>query len=188
MTPVSQPRRGLALVGARGTGKTTVGRLVAERLGCEFVDLDENLEHTIGIPIHEVFTRYGEPGFRDLEEALLRDWTQKAGVVMATGGGVVIREANRQRLREFGFVVWLTAEPDVLAARLEADPTGVAKRPPLTAAGTLAEIAQVLAVRTPLYREVADAVVDTTERTPSEVAEAVLAVRPRDDDPRRGAP
>ena len=86
----------------------------------------------------------------------------------------MLREANRRRLRDFGFVVWLTAEPAELARRLEADRRGLAERPALTRGGTLAEIAQVLAARAPLYQELADAVIETGGKTPDEVADAIL--------------
>ncbi len=97
-------------------------------------------------------TRCGEPAFRDWEERTLAELTAgNPEIVLATGGGAVLREANRRRLREFGLVVWLTAHPSELARRLEADPRGLAERPALTLAGTLDEIVQVLDARTPLY-------------------------------------
>jgi shikimate kinase len=96
------------------------------------------------------------------------------GLVLATGGGAVLREANRRRLRDFGFIAWLTARPEELARRLQADPRGLAERPALTPAGTLEEIIQVLDARTPLYRELADAIVETGGRSPDEVADAIL--------------
>ena len=99
--------------------------------------------------------------------------TADPNLVLATGGGVVLRESNRRALKRFGFVVWLRADPNVLAGRLANDPA-VIGRPALTAAGTLAEIAEVLESRTPLYREAADAVVETEGRTPEAVADAVL--------------
>ena len=94
--------------------------------------------------------------------------------VLATGGGAILREANRRRLRDFGFVAWLTAHPSVLARRLEADRRGLAGRPALTSAGTLDEIVQVLEVRTPLYSELADAVIETGEKSPDQVADSIL--------------
>jgi shikimate kinase len=171
MTPGPSVRRGLALVGARGTGKTSVGRIVADRLGLPFADADQELQRRAGRSIAAIFAEPGEPAFRDLEEEVLGALAARDALVLATGGGVVLREANRRALRRFGLVVWLTAEPDVLADRLRRDAGG---RPALTAAGTLAEIAAVLAARIPLYRAVADATVDTTGRTPAEVADAVL--------------
>lgn len=170
-TPERPALRALALVGYRGTGKSTVGRLLAARLGFEFIDADVALERRLGKPIARVFAEDGEPAFRDAEAALLGDLTTRTGCVLATGGGAILRPANRQALRRFGLVVWLTAEPEVLARRLEANPGG---RPALTDQGLLAEIASVLEVRLPLYAEVADLAVASVGRTPSQVAEAVL--------------
>jgi shikimate kinase len=183
MTPDPSGRRGLALVGARGTGKTSVGRIVADRLGLPFADADEELQRRAGRPIAAIFAAQGEPAFRDLEEEVLAALATRAGLVLATGGGAVLRAANRRALRRFGLVVWLTAGPDVLAGRLRRDVGG---RPALTAAGTLAEVAAVLEARTPLYREVADATVETAGRTPAEVADAVLDAWSRPHSP--GAP
>ncbi len=175
MTPGPNVPRGLALVGLRGTGKTTVGRLVARRLGRPFADADAELEARAGRPIAAIFAEQGEPAFRDWEERTLADLAAtRPGAVLATGGGVVLREANRRVLRAFGLVVWLSADPAVLAARLRASPRGLASRPSLTPAGTLAELAATLEARAPLYREVADAVVETGRRSANEVADVIV--------------
>lgn len=168
-------RRGVGLVGSRGTGKSTVGRLVAGRLGLPFFDADRVLEARVGRSIPDVFRDLGEPAFRDWEERVLAELTAGPPCVLATGGGAVLRAVNRERLRAFGRVVWLTAPAEVLAERLAADGAG-SGRPALTAAGTLHEIAEVLAARQPLYREVADAAVPTERRTPEQVADALLEV------------
>jgi shikimate kinase len=190
MTFQSKPRgNGLALVGARGTGKSTVGQLVAERLGRAFVDLDNWIEQSIEMPIGDYFARFGERRFRDEESSALEACiTKMKDSVVATGGGIVLSESNRELLHQLGFVVWLMADPEVLAARLEADPRGLANRPALTTLGTLAEIAEVVAVRTPLYRQVANAAIDTTARTPAEVADAVIAAWSREDVSSGGGP
>lgn len=180
MSTVPSPRRGVALVGYRGTGKSTVGRLVAERLRWPFVDADVAFEARYARSIRTIFEELGEAAFRDREQALLAELTAEPGRVIATGGGVVLREENRLALKRFGFVVWLTAEPGVLASRLGRTSSAVHVRPPLTAAGTLGEIAEVLRHRTPFYREASDAEVSTDGRTPSEVAEAVRALLPTD--------
>jgi shikimate kinase len=167
--------RGLVLIGYRGTGKSTIGRILAERSGRRFLDADREIEARSGRTIRSIFAGSGEPAFRDWEERILADLIAEApGAILATGGGAVLREANRRRLREFGFVAWLTAEPAELARRLEADRPGLADRPPLTAAGTVDEISVVLAARTPLYRGMADAVIPTDGRDPRQVAEAIL--------------
>jgi shikimate kinase len=169
------PGRGLVLIGYRGTGKSTVGRILAERTGRRFLDADREIEARSGRSIRSIFADSGEPAFRDWEERTVAELIAEApGSVLATGGGAVLREANRRRLREFGFVAWLTAEPAELARRLEADPSGLADRPALTPSGTLDEIARMLADRTPLYRGLADEVITTDGRDPQDVAGAIL--------------
>ena len=167
--------RGIALVGYRGTGKSTVGRIVADRLGRAFADADREVEARAGRPIRSIFSEDGEPAFRDWEARVLLDLSRRlAGGVVATGGGAILLEGNRRVLREFGVVVWLMADADTLARRLQSSRRGVDDRPALTSAGTLAEIAGVLEERTPLYREVADVAVPTADRNAEQVADAVL--------------
>ena len=170
--------RGVVLVGSRGTGKSTVGRLLSGRLGLPFVDADPALEARFGCSIRSIFEEHGEPIFRDREQQVVAELTAGPPTVLATGGGVVLRPENRAMLRRFGFVVWLSADPSVLAARLAASPQGLADRPALTPAGTLAEIAAVLTARAALYREVADAEVATDARSVDEVVEAVARLVP----------
>ncbi len=178
----SKPGRGLSLIGYRGTGKTTVGRLVAGRLGLPFLDADAELERLAGRPISEIFASNGEGYFRDLEGHTLQALTAGPPVVLATGGGAILRESNRRALRRFGVVVWLTAGADALVDRLRHAP---GNRPALTAAGLLAEIAGVLAARAPLYEEAADAVVATEGRGIVEVADAILIASARCREPSR---
>jgi shikimate kinase len=167
--------RGISLVGYRGTGKSTVGRILADRLGRPFADLDREVEQRAGRPIRAIFEEQGEPAFRDLESRALGELTARIrGGVIATGGGAILSESNRRALGEFGFVAWLTADAETLARRLQGARRGVDDRPALTAAGTLNEIDEVLRARSPLYRQAADEVVDTPGRTPEQVAEAVL--------------
>ncbi|CAN5789270.1 shikimate kinase AroK [soil metagenome] len=163
---------GLALIGYRGSGKSTVGRLLADRLGRPFVDADKEIEARAGRSIASIFANQGEAAFRDLEAAVLLDLIGRTdGAVLATGGGVILRESNREALRRYGFVAWLTADPETLVKRLGSDPAG---RPALTSSGLLGEINEVLESRSPLYRAVADLSVDTSKDHPAEVAEAVL--------------
>jgi shikimate kinase len=163
------------LIGYRGTGKSTVGRIVADRLNRKFLDADLEIEARAGRSIRSIFTDWGETVFRDWEEQILAELTSAfPNAVVATGGGVVLREINRRRIRGFGLVVWLRADPTELARRLESDERGLADRPALTLAGTLAEIAQVLEDRIPLYQDLADTVMETGGKTPDEVAAAIL--------------
>jgi shikimate kinase len=144
-----------------------------------FLDADVELEEKLGRSIASIFAEDGEAAFRNLEERLLSELTSTHPcAILATGGGVVLRAANREALRSFGFVVWLWADPVVVVARLQADRRGLQMRPALTPGGTLAELAEVLETRTPLYRAVAHAVVDTSNRTPEEVVEAILELWP----------
>jgi shikimate kinase len=167
--------QGLALVGYRGTGKSTAGRILADRAGRVFLDMDQELQARVGRSVAAIFADEGEPFFRDWEERTLAEILGRhPTAIVATGGGAVLREANRRRLREFGFVVWLTADAAELARRLGSDPSGFDQRPALTSACTIVEIAQVLEVRKPLYKEVADAVIETAGKTPDEVAAAIL--------------
>jgi shikimate kinase len=169
---------GLALIGYRGSGKSTVGRILADRLHRTFLDCDLELEARSGRSISGIFAERGEGAFRDLEERTLDELLAASPeAIVATGGGAVLRERNRLLLRNFGFVVWLTAEEDELARRIESHrrQSPAAERPPLTPAGTLGEIVQVLAARTPLYRDLADLIVDTAGRKPEEVAAIIMA-------------
>ncbi len=165
---------GLALVGYRGTGKTTVARLLAGRLGLACADADAEVETRVGRGVRDVFRELGEPAFRDLEESVIADLTTRP-LVLATGGGAVLRGSNREALRRHGLVVWLTATPSTIASRLRADPRGVEDRPALTELGTIEEIVHVLAARASLYREAADFEVATDGLTAVEVADRVAA-------------
>jgi shikimate kinase len=166
----------LALIGYRGTGKSTVGRILAERLDRTFVDADLEIASQAGCSIPAIFAAWGEPGFRDREERVLAEITRShPAAILATGGGAVLREANRRRIAGFGFVVWLRAHPAELSRRLQADRRGLADRPALTLAGTLAEIDQVLEARSPLYRGLADLTIETDGKSPHEIADSILA-------------
>jgi shikimate kinase len=167
--------RGVALVGYRGTGKSTVGRLLAVQMNREFVDVDLEIETRSGRPIGAIFAESGEPVFRDWEERVLAELLGRLPeAVVATGGGSVLREQNRQRIREFGYIVWLTAPADELARRLGADERSGLARPALSAAGAIEEIAEILRVRMPIYEGLADFVIETGGKRPEEVAAEIL--------------
>ncbi len=168
-------RANIVLIGARGTGKTTVGRALASHLGWVFADADDLVEATASKSIAEIFTTEGEPSFRDRESAALAELCTRPAHVIATGGGAVVRAANRQILRETGFVVWLVASPEAAWARLLADPTTATRRPNLTATGGVEEVRALIAAREPIYRETADFTVATDALSPEEVADAILA-------------
>jgi shikimate kinase len=146
------------LIGYRGTGKSTIARLLADKLGLEAIDADHELERRAGKTIRRMFAEDGEPAFRDLESALLAEFGQRDGVVIATGGGVVLRPENRVILRA-GRVVWLTAPAEVLWRRMCNDESTRERRPDL-AQGGFAEVEAMLRFREPLYSECADMTVD----------------------------
>ena len=166
----------LVLVGYRGSGKTSVGRIVAERIAHTFVDTDELIVASAGVPIHEIFSRRGESHFRDLESAVLQQALSMPSSVISTGGGIIVREQNRVALRQAGRrVVYLYASAETLHARITGDVNSATNRPHLTAlGGGLEEVQHLLAIRDPLYREVAGLVIDVTLLAPAEVAEAIL--------------
>jgi len=162
------------LIGYRGTGKTTVARLLAARIGGAAVDADERLEARAGRSIREIFETGGEREFRELEADVLRELSEHDRQIVALGGGVVLREDNRRALKN-GRTVWLQASAATLWERVASDPSTDTRRPNLTTQGGPAEIEQLLAAREPLYAQCADWVVDTERRTPAEVAERIEA-------------
>lgn len=175
---------GLTLIGYRGCGKTTVASLLGPRLGLPWVDADDVVERRAGQSIAALIAARGEPVFRDLESEVLSDLLAGPPVILATGGGVVLREGNRLRLRASGRpVIWLDADAGVVRSRLAADPMTAVRRPGLTGADPLAEVAAVLAAREPLYREVADVAFDSSAEPAERIAERIvawLADQPRD--------
>jgi shikimate kinase len=146
------------LVGLPGSGKTTIGKLLARRLGLDFVDSDQVIEERVGCPIRAFWEQQGEQAFRDIEEAALRDLTAQArGIVLATGGGSVLREANRQHLRAATRVVYLRSSPEQVLSRVRQN----RNRPLLQVDDPLERLQALHAQREPLYRETAHIVVDT---------------------------
>lgn len=166
-------RSPLFLIGARGTGKTTTARLVADRIAWNWCDADALLEERAGKTIRQIFAEEGEASFRDRESALLQEVAAFQDSVVATGGGVVLRAENRALLGR-GVVVWLSAPADVLWRRLQHDATTLERRPNLGEGG-LAEVAEVVRARTPLYEACADWRIETDGLTPEEVAERIVA-------------
>jgi shikimate kinase len=166
----------IVLIGYRGTGKSEVARQLALRLGWDWVDADVEVELKAGKSIAAIFADDGEPAFRDLEATILAELVQRDRAVLALGGGVVLRPANRSLLRQVTKVVWLTATPETIARRLAADAATASRRPNLTAAGGLEEIRRLLAERTPLYRELGDIEIDTENKSAAEVAAEIQAM------------
>ncbi|MCB4390599.1 shikimate kinase [Synechococcus sp. YX-04-1] len=165
--------RSLYLVGMMGSGKTSTGRPLAERLGYGFVDADAVIEQAAGCGIPEIFDRDGEAGFRSLESQVLSAISQRHSLVVATGGGVVTQPENWGLLHS-GIVIWLDVVPDQLLQRLNADST---ERPLLQTADPEAALNALLNERRPLYAE-ADLTVVINEETPETVADGILQLLP----------
>jgi shikimate kinase len=147
----------LALVGLPGSGKSTVGRQLARRLALSFVDSDHAIEQHIGCSIRDFFERKGEAAFRDIEQSVIAELVQQPGVVVATGGGAVLRQANREALRAQTQVIYLRSTPEEVYRRVRHD----ANRPLLQVADPLARLRALHDEREPLYRETAHFVIET---------------------------
>lgn len=148
------------LVGPMGAGKSTVGRQLADALGYEFLDSDQEIQRRTGVDIPTVFEFEGEAGFRTRERQVLEDLTERDGVVLATGGGAVMAAENRQRLAARGYVIYLHCSADQQHARTARD----RNRPLLETDDPLARLKELMAQREPVYRQVADMVVSTERR------------------------
>ena len=168
------PNHPLFLIGLRGSGKSTVARLLARQLGWDWLDADAELEKRYGWSIRGIFAAEGEAGFREKESAILAQLCRLPRHVIATGGGIVLREDNRELLRSSGRIVWLTADGETLWQRVQADRTTAERRPPLTIGGR-AEMEEILHLREPLYRQCADYVVNTAAREPNAIAAEILS-------------
>ena len=166
------------LVGFMGSGKSTVGQRLAAELGKEFFDCDRVLEERTGVDIPYIFDLEGEAGFRRREAEVLRELAGKRGIVLSTGGGVVGDPDNRRVLATNGFVIYLDAPAELLHQRTSRD----RNRPMLYAHDPRTRIDELLAVRDPLYREVADLVVETGRRGSRRVVHDIVRAL---SDPRR---
>lgn len=158
------------LIGLMGAGKTTLGRQLAKSLKLPFFDSDKAIEENTGVDIPTIFEFEGEQGFRDREQKMIRQLTQMQGIVLATGGGAVLREENRSALTEHGFVVYLHCSIDRLLERTKRD----TQRPLLQTDDPRARLEQLMAEREPLYRACADFIVDTGTMQSKTVVKKIL--------------
>jgi shikimate kinase len=147
----------ISLIGLPGSGKSTVGRQLARRLQLPFFDSDHVIEQQLGCSIRAYFEREGEARFRDVEQSVIDELTQKPKCVLSTGGGVVLRPANRQHLHERSQVVYLNSSPEELYRRLRHDTS----RPLLQVADPLDRLRELFTQRDPLYREAAHFIIET---------------------------
>jgi shikimate kinase len=168
--------KNIVLIGFMGTGKTSTGKMLAQRLGKAFIDLDHRIEEEYGESIPQMFATKGEAYFRECEKAVVKQVSARANAVIATGGGTVNNPENTAALKKYGVIVCLTAAPEAILER-----TGrQGQRPLLDAAGRdrssrLKEIKKLLAEREEMYRQ-ADFAVDTSDASPMQIAERIVKV------------
>ncbi len=164
----------IALIGYRGTGKTTVAKLLAKQLNYAWIDADVEVEQRAGKSIAEIFRTSGEEAFRDLETEVVAELCQRKQTVLALGGGAILRETNQKCLAQCQQIIWLQASAETIAQRLSGDPTTTQRRPNLTNRGGLHEIEQMLAFRDPIYRACATLEVDTEGKAPAQIVDEIM--------------
>ncbi|WP_304639399.1 shikimate kinase AroK [Pseudomonas sp.] len=162
--------RNVILIGPMGAGKSTIGRLLAKELKYCFKDSDREIEARTGADIPWIFDVEGEEGFREREEAMIAELAAEQGIVLATGGGVVMREANRRALSAGGLVVYLRTSVEQQLQRTAKD----RQRPLLQTPDPERVLRELMAKRDPLYREIADLIIETDHRGPKVVVNAIV--------------
>jgi len=164
--------KNIVLIGFMGSGKSTVGRELHQRLGYSLIDMDQEIEETAGKKITEIFKENGEQAFRDLETQQLEEITKQTDKrhIISTGGGVIIRERNRKLLRKLGYVVWLHAPEEIIHERTARNND----RPLLNQADARQKISKLLAEREPWYKETANLMLDTSGLDSKEIATGIL--------------
>ncbi|TAM10830.1 MAG: shikimate kinase AroK [Nevskiaceae bacterium] len=161
---------GVVLVGPMGCGKTTVGRQLARSTGLEFVDSDHEIEARTGVDIPYIFEREGEAGFRQREAQVIAELAERGGCVLATGGGAILDAESRRRLAAYGFVVYLHASVEQQLQRTARS----RNRPLLKGVDRAATLENLLEQRDPLYREIADLIIETGKRPARAVAMEIV--------------
>ena len=172
----------LVLIGYRGTGKSTIGRLLAAELGMPWISLDAEIVSRAGLSIPEIVKRHSWDWFRDREEEVVRDLAAKDCQVLDTGGGVILRPVNEARLKANGLLFLLESTVPDIVQRIGSD----TQRPSLTGARSFTdEVTEVLAIRQPIYRKAADHVIDTSRIGPEEAARMIAETFRNAGDPNR---
>lgn len=165
-------KRNIYLVGPMGAGKSTIGRVLAAELHLSFRDSDKVIEDRTGADIPWIFDMEGEEGFRDRESAVLDELSKEQDVVIATGGGIILRGKNREIMKSSGYICYLTASIEHLVERTARDK----KRPLLQVENPRQKIIDLVGLRDPLYREAADFVINTDRRSPKLVAQEIASL------------
>ena len=162
------------LIGYRCTGKTTVAEKLAELTGRTYIDADVMLVEKAKITVAEIVEKFGWEDFRDRETAVLKDLCLLKNHIIATGGGVILRDENIAVMKKYGSVIWLKASVETIAARLAGDAKSDELRPALTDKGVIEEIKETLDLRTPLYEKAMDFSVDTDKTSIEKICEKIL--------------
>ncbi|QDV18111.1 Shikimate kinase [Gimesia panareensis] len=166
----------ITLIGYRGSGKSSVAAPLAEQLGFDWIDADDEIERFAGQSITEIFAGAGEPHFRQLEREVMQRLLAQDKLVIAAGGGAILNAETRQEMQQAGPVIWLKADAAALAKRIDADATTGSRRPALTDCNSqLEEIRTLLKKREPFYREVATLTIETEGKTVSEIVAEIIA-------------
>ncbi|HWV15906.1 MAG TPA: shikimate kinase AroK [Cellvibrio sp.] len=165
-------KRNIYLVGPMGAGKSTIGRVLAAELHLSFRDSDRVIEEKTGADIPWIFDMEGEEGFRDRETAVLEELSQMQNIVIATGGGIILRAQNCEIMRASGYICYLTASTEQLVERTSRDK----KRPLLQVENPRQKIIELFAARDPLYRAAADFIINTDRRSPKMVAQEISSL------------
>lgn len=172
--PCGEAKTSIVLIGLRGSGKSTVGPLLAALMRGQWVDSDEQIVRRAGRTIAEIFEEDGQTVFRQWERAVVSDICAEPPAVISVGGGAVLDEENLRRLREVATIVWLTAPADVLHTRIQSDQKSTDLRPALTKSHGISEIEQLEQQRRERYESAADLSVDTANRSPGDVAQFIF--------------
>lgn len=174
MNPEPKNLRNIFLIGYRCTGKSSVGRFLAAKLGWPFIDTDELLVSDNGSSIKEIVEKHGWETFRRIEHVVVKKVCALDERVVATGGGIVVDPSNVELMRNSGKIVWLKARPETIKSRMALDEGTEAFRPSLTAKDSFSEIEQILLERNPMYRQAMDFCVKTDNRGVDEVCDIIL--------------
>jgi shikimate kinase len=161
--------KNVVLTGFMGTGKTEVGRELARILDLKLIDIDTEIEKAERMSINEIFKRFGEPGFREIEMEMIKKISEKKNIVISTGGGAVLRDENVILLKENGVIICLTASPETIFKRVQYN----SDRPLLQAENPFQRIRDLLNFRKPFYDK-ADIIIDTENKTPLQIAEEII--------------
>ncbi len=161
--------KNIVLIGFMGTGKTVVGKALAEKLGLQFIDTDDLIEEEVKMAISEIFSKYGEEYFREIEKKVVEKISKLKNLVIATGGGMVVRPENIKNLKKNGVIICLTAEPEVILSRIKEE----THRPLLRAGDPLKKIEELLAQREKGYRQ-ASIIIDASNLSTEEIVSKIL--------------